>query len=36
VASPDVEPLASFFVETPEGERWVEARASDEDAAARW
>jgi len=21
---------------TPEGERWVEARASDEDAAARW
>ncbi|HEY8623022.1 MAG TPA: molybdopterin synthase catalytic subunit MoaE [Casimicrobiaceae bacterium] len=22
--------------ETPEGERWVEARASDEDAAARW
>ncbi|HVR94810.1 MAG TPA: molybdopterin synthase catalytic subunit MoaE [Casimicrobiaceae bacterium] len=22
--------------QTPEGERWVEARASDEDAAARW
>jgi len=22
--------------ETPEGERWIEARASDEDAAARW
>ncbi len=22
--------------ETPEGERWVEARASDDDAAARW
>ena len=21
---------------TPEGERWIEARASDEDAAARW
>jgi molybdopterin synthase catalytic subunit len=22
--------------ETPDGERWIEARASDEDAAARW
>jgi molybdopterin synthase catalytic subunit len=22
--------------QTPEGERWIEARASDEDAAARW
>ena len=22
--------------QTPEGERWVEARASDDDAAARW
>lgn len=22
--------------DTPEGERWVEARSSDEDAAARW
>jgi molybdopterin synthase catalytic subunit len=22
--------------QTPEGERWVEVRASDEDAAARW
>lgn len=22
--------------QTPDGERWVEARASDEDAAARW
>ena len=22
--------------QTPEGERWVEARSSDEDAAARW
>jgi molybdopterin synthase catalytic subunit len=21
---------------TPEGERWVEARASDDEAAARW
>lgn len=28
---------APFWKEkTPEGERWVEARASDEDAAARW